>query len=95
MSADGGKLVAAAKDGGIYVLQTVPIPSLSITISGQNAVISWTIPSTSFELQENSTLTSTNWTQVGTIPSLNTTNLHDQVAVPFTGNAAFYRLKTL
>jgi hypothetical protein len=95
MSADGGKLVAAAKDGGIYVLQTVPIPSLSITASSGNAVISWTIPSTSFGLQESSNLTGTNWTQVETVPSLNYTNLHDQVAVPITGNSAFYRLKSL
>jgi hypothetical protein len=58
-------------------------------------VISWTIPSTSFELRENSNLTGTNWTQVGTVPSLNFTNLHNQVTVPVTGNSAFYRLKGL
>jgi hypothetical protein len=95
MSADGGKLVAAAKDGGIYTLQTTANPSLSITASGGNAVICWTIPSMSFGLQENSNLTGTNWTQVGTIPSLNVTNFHNQVIVPITGNSAFYRLKSL
>jgi hypothetical protein len=95
MSADGGKLVAAAKDGGIYTLQTTPSPSLSITVSGGNAVISWTIPSTGFGLQESSNLTGSNWTQVGMVPSLNFTNLHNQVTVPITGNSAFYRLKSL
>jgi hypothetical protein len=49
----------------------------------------------SLELQENPSLTGTNWTHVGTIPSLNTANLHNQVAVPITGNSAFYRLKSL
>jgi hypothetical protein len=57
------------------------------------AVISWTIPSTSFELQENSELTGTNCTQVGTALSVNFTNLHNQVTVPITGNSAFYRLQ--
>lgn len=95
MSADGGKVVAAAKDGGIYTLQAAPNPSLSITASGGKAIISWTVPSTILELQENANLTSTNWIKVGTMPSLDFTNLHNQVTVPVTGNSAFYRLKSL
>ena len=51
--------------------------------------------STSFELQENSNLTGTNWTHVVTGPSLNFTNLHNQATIPVTGNSAFYRLKGL
>jgi hypothetical protein len=95
MSADGSKVVAAAKNGGIYTLQTTPSPSLSITVSGGKAVISWMIPSMSFELQETSNPIGTNWTQVGTLPSLNVTNLHKQVTLPVTGNSAFYQLKSL
>jgi hypothetical protein len=38
-------------------------------------VISWMVPSMSLELQETSNLTSTNWTQVGSVPTLNVTNL--------------------
>jgi hypothetical protein len=64
MSADGGKVVAAAKDGGIYVLQTAQNPSLSITASGGKAIISRTIPSMSFASQESSNVTGINWTQV-------------------------------
>jgi hypothetical protein len=95
MSADGGRVVAAAKDGGIYVLQSAASPSLSITASAGKAVISWTIPSMGFELEESSNLTSTNWTPVATGPSLNFTNLQNQVTVPAIGNSAFYRLKSL
>jgi hypothetical protein len=95
MSADGGRVAAAAKDGGIYILQTAPNPSLSITASGGTAVISWTVPSMSFDLEENSNLSGTNWTQVGTVPSLNFTNLNNQVTIPVTGSSVFYRLKSL
>jgi hypothetical protein len=94
MSADGGRVVAAAKDEGIYTRQTTPSPSLSIATSGGKAVISWRVPSTTFELEENSHPTGTNWTLVGTAPSLNFTNLQHQVTVSVTGNSVFYRLRS-
>jgi hypothetical protein len=50
------------------------------------------VPSTSFVLQENSDLTTTNWTTVTTPPTLNLTNLQNQVMVPVPTGNRFYRL---
>jgi hypothetical protein len=104
-SADGSKLAAA----GLYVaggclgcghevfavctMQITPTPLLAITPSVGNAAISWTIPSLDFTLQQNSDLTTTNWTDVPTRPVLNLTNLQNQVIVSPTNGDTFYRLK--
>lgn len=100
-SADGNVLFASANrsvsdypdnNGPIYRLQSTPTPSLSITPSGTNALISWVIPSIPFTLQQSPNLA--NWTDVSTQPVLNYTNLHNEVILspPSTGNV-FYRLK--
>jgi hypothetical protein len=91
-SADGVKLVAADYSS-IWTLQATPIPMLSLTPSGGNALISWTIPSLDFTLQQNSDLTTTNWTDVPTPPVLNLTNLQNQVIVSPPNGNTFYRLK--
>jgi hypothetical protein len=103
MPADGNQLVATTgpltptqnnNSGSIWTLQTTPTPSLSLAPSGGNAVLSWTIPSLSFALQQNSNLTTTNWTNVATAPVLNLTNLQNQVSVSLpTSGILFYRLK--
>ena len=90
ISADGGKVVAVVNGGGIYTSQSTPAPLLSITSSSGEAIISWTIPSTSFVLQQNSDLTSTNWTNVPAIPTL--TNLRYQVTLSSPNGHDFYRL---
>ncbi len=46
----------------IVVVQTPGAPLLTITPSGENVVISWPSPSTGFSLQQNSDLSTTNWT---------------------------------
>ena len=92
-SADGAKLVAAVSGGGIWIFQSTPSPSLNITSSGGNGVVSWLVPSTSFVLQQNSDLSTTNWTDVPNMAALNLTNLQHQItALPLVG-ARFYRLK--
>ncbi len=92
-SADGNKLAAVVAGGGIYTSQTTPTPTMSLTPWGSNALLSWTIPSLDFTLQQNSDLTTTNWTDVTTPPVLNLTNLQNQVLLsPSSGNT-FYRLK--
>ena len=97
-SADGGKVAAAGGFTGfsgyaIYTLRSPPMPWLSLKPSGSNAVLSWTIPSMDFTLQQNSDLATTNWTDVATPAVLNLTNLQNQVIVsPINGNI-FYRLK--
>jgi len=94
-SSDGSDLVAAS-DGPIYTLQIPRSPRLrrlSITPSTGSLDISWLVPSTSFVLQENSDLSSTNWTDTPTPPTLNFTNLHYQVTVSPSFVCRFYRLK--
>ena len=103
VSADGRKGAAAVPDpasfpysapgGDVYIWQATPTPTLSLTPSAGNALLSWTIPSMDFTLQQNSDLSTTNWTDVPTPPVLNLTNLQNQVIVPSTNGNAFYRLK--
>jgi hypothetical protein len=45
-------------------------------------------------LQQNSDLTTTNWTVMTNAPVLNLTNLQNQVILSPSGSNAFYRLKT-
>jgi hypothetical protein len=98
-------LVAAAYDdrygngGVIYTLQfplppapVLPSPCLGIKRAGGNLAISWLVPSTRFALQQNSNLTTTNWTDVPTPPTLNFTNLHYEITVPPSPGSHFYRL---
>jgi hypothetical protein len=98
-SADGSKMVAATSGNpsgddasGIHLRQTIPTPSLKIKALGGNTLISWTIPSINFTLQENVDLNTTNWTGVVTAPLLNFTNLQNQVTVPSFSGKRFYRL---
>ena len=92
-SADGVKWVATVNGGGVYTSQSILAPLLNIRSTGSNLVISWTVPSTSFGLHQNSDLSGTTWTDVPATPVLNYTNLQNQTAVPlFTANR-FYRLK--
>jgi hypothetical protein len=93
-SADGTKLAAAAIGaGGVYTSQSIPAPQLSITPSGADLLVSWTMPSIDFLLQQNSDPTTTNWTDVPNAPALNLTNLQNWVTVPHSVNGRFYRLK--
>ena len=87
--------------GQIYTLQ-LPIPPpppplshlLSISPSAGNLDISWLIAfNERLCLQQNSDLTTTNWTDVPITPLLNFTNLNYQVSVSPTNGQGFYRLK--
>jgi hypothetical protein len=85
-------LVATVQGGGIYTWQSLPAPLLSVSLAGTNVVISWTVPSINFVLQQNSDLTTTNWTDVTTSPTV--TNLQNQVVLPAPTGNAFYRLRS-
>jgi photosystem II stability/assembly factor-like uncharacterized protein len=91
-SADGSKSVAALYDGGIYTSQTTPSPQLNINPSTNKIAISWIIPSTNFVLQRSSNLLS--WANVTNPPTLNLTNLQNQVTLSASNRSGFYRLKT-
>ena len=78
-SADGSKIVAVVGNGGkIYVSNSKPSPQLNIASpSNGNFNFSWLMPSTNMVLQESPDLM--NWTTVTNAPSLNYTNLHEQL----------------
>jgi hypothetical protein len=89
-SADGGLLLACYPDY-VFASQTTVSPQLNIA-SATNALVSWTIPSTNFILQQSSDLLS--WSSMTNTPVLNFTNLQNQVTVPLSASNAFFRLIT-
>lgn len=88
----GGQYTLQGGFWGVAVaIQTEGAPLLTVTKLGGSVLISWPSPSTGFVLQENMALGSTNWVNVGTVPSDNGTNKTVTVSPPI-GNK-FYRLK--
>jgi photosystem II stability/assembly factor-like uncharacterized protein len=93
-SADGGKLFAAdVGNFGVYSAVITQPPKLHIAASN-SLVVSWTIPSTKFVMQQNSDLTTTNWIDVTNRPGTNLTNLRNEVFLPLPASAAYFRLQS-
>jgi hypothetical protein len=89
-SADGSRWVAAVDGGGIYLCQrTTEVQCLSLTCLTDTLVLSWLVPSTNFQVQQNLDLNTTNWTDV-----TNLTSLEGQVTLPMAAPRGFYRLET-
>jgi hypothetical protein len=101
-SADGCKLVAVStyvlgsgtepRGGSIYTVQTTPTPVLNIRPSGDNVVLSWTVPSMNFVLRRTSDLAAGTWTESGVTPALNSSTLQFEVTLPKPQGLTFYRL---
>ncbi len=91
-SADGCKLVAVTGNGGIYTRQETPRPKLNFAPSTSGLVLSWTVPSVNFDLQQAPDLTSGKWATVPAMPTLNYTTLQYQVSIPKPQRTMFYRL---
>jgi hypothetical protein len=93
-SADGSRLVAAA-NGSIYTSYSTPSPQLTFAPSGGHLVLSWIVPSTNFILQQTSNIRATNWIASGNYPTLNLTNLQEELKFPLLPAYPinFYRLK--
>jgi hypothetical protein len=98
-SADGNQLVAVAAPlvnnynySGIYIYQTTPSPQLNVLPAGSNLAISWLIPSTNFVVQQSSDLIS--WVDLTNTPTLNLTNLNNELIISPTNSSGFYRLNT-
>jgi hypothetical protein len=91
-SADGNKLVVAVSDDGIYISQTMPSPQVNIMPINGNFKLSWLVPSTNFVMQQSSDLTL--WADMTNAPTLNLTNLQNQVTLCPFNSSGFYRLKT-
>ncbi len=95
LSADGSKLFVSAALGSpnyVYTWQSTPSPQLNLTASSNSLAFSWLIPSTNFVLQQNLDLTTTNWVALTNQPTLNLTNLNDEVVLPQTNSSSFFRL---
>jgi hypothetical protein len=93
-SADGNELVMISINGGIWLSQTTPSPLLKIAPTNGNVSLSWLVPSTNFVLQQNLDLTTTNWLTLTNAPTLNLTNLQDEVTLAPTNSSGFFRLIT-
>jgi hypothetical protein len=79
-SADGSKSIAVRYNGGIWISQTTPTPQLNIFSSSSHLKLSWTVPSANFVLQQNSNLTTTNWSTLPITPTVNLTNLQNEIS---------------
>jgi hypothetical protein len=91
-SADGNKLVATTLYGGIWTYQTTPKPRLNISCLSNSLTVAWMVPATDFELQQNYDPTSTNWITVTNTPTLNCSNLQNEVVLSVPDASSFYRL---
>ena len=93
-SADGGQWVAAgggsAPQGNIYILQTIRPPQLNLAATSGGFLLSWLVPSTNFVLEQSSDLVS--WADLTNAPTLNFTNLKNQVMLSPSDSSGFYRL---
>jgi len=95
LSSDGSKIIAGSYYGSIYISQLVQAaapPWLSLSLSGNQAFLTWPTNAAGFNLQQNTNLLSTNWVTVTNQSVI--TNLLYQVTVPKTNRQNFYRLKT-
>src|SRR5205085_11663463 len=91
-SADGSRLLASTGEGALYMSQVMPEPVLRIVPRDTSVLLSWVVPPENFVLQQNSDLSSGNWTDVSVTPVLNHTNLHYEVTVPANAGAMFHWL---
>src|SRR5471032_3135221 len=70
---------------------SLPPATLAAALSGTNLVLSWPVPPGDFVLQQNSDLTTTNWTAATNAPAI--TNFQNQAILSMTNRNQFYRLK--
>jgi hypothetical protein len=74
----------------ISVVQTPGAPTLSVSYSASNVIVSWPSPSTGYVLQQNGSLNTGNWTASSYSVNSNSTTLSITIPSP-TGNL-FFRL---
>lgn len=77
---------------GTWAGRNTPSPQLNIQSANGNLALSWLVPSTNFVLQQNSDLATANWATIPNSPTLNFTNLQDEVTLSPPGSDAFFRL---
>jgi len=95
ISADGNLMAvrnASPWTFGVWVRRLNPSPQLNIQSQDPNIMLSWLVPSTNFVLQQTADLSNPTWTPVSSTPTLNITDLQDQISLPTTGSNTFFRL---
>ena len=92
VSADGSVMLASSFSGVIWRRLSQSKPVLGIVRAAAAQKISWTVPSTNFVMQQSSDLQ--NWTDATNAPTLNLTNMQNEIVLPSAGGNYFYRLKT-
>jgi hypothetical protein len=65
---------------------------LAINASNGNLAFSWTMPSTNFVLQVSPDLSGNNWVTLTNPPVLNLTNLQNELSIPPSNAAGYFRL---
>lgn len=91
-SADGNRLAVATFNNDIYTGYSSPIPQLNVNATTSYLTLSWVIPATNFILQQSADLIS--WVSMTNEPTLNLTNLQNQIILLPTNSLGFYRLRT-
>lgn len=87
-----GKVYMATFSNGLNVYGLLPLPSLTVVLSGVNVILTWPTNNFSgYKLQSNTNLASGNWS--GVPNGVATNNGVFQVTIPVAGAATFYRLK--
>jgi hypothetical protein len=96
MSADGNGVIGGvglpSTIGEIYVSHSAPSPPLNFLPSSTNVALSWIVPSTNFALQQSPDHRS--WNNVTNAPTMNLTNLQNQIILSPSNDSGFYRLST-
>ena len=75
-----------------FISITAQAPALSITCSGTNVILSWIAPPSSFIVEQQVSLGSTNWQEFQITPAF--TNSQNQVFLQPAPGQAFYRLRS-
>ena len=92
MTADGSTLFAAASNGGIWARRSASMPTVQIATAGNSLGLSWIVPSATFKVQETLGLNPPAWTDLTNSPTLNFSNLNDEIFVPVR-TTGFYRMQ--
>jgi len=90
-SMSGGNYSVTGGFWSIYAVETAGAPLLTITPSGKNVVVTWPYPSTGFVLQQNSSVTTTNWTN--STFTITTNSSVNSVTIGVANGDLFLRLK--
>jgi photosystem II stability/assembly factor-like uncharacterized protein len=98
-SADGGRLFGILPSdstgfkGSLYISQSIVAPTLRVALSENKVLVAWTIPSSTFVLQQNFDPASANWTDVTNLAV--SVNLDLQVTLGTSPGRSLFRLKSL